>query len=605
MSGLFSAFGISTRGMNAQQKALQVTSHNIANANTEGYSRQRVDLQTTKPFSMPSMNSAISAGQIGTGAEVATISRIRDNFLDYQVRKEVNILGTYEYRDNYLSEVEGIFNEPTEYGLSTMIGKFFNSWHDLSKQPENSNSRTVVANHADALAKELNHTYNKLENTKINVHLELNQQVNNVNSILNQLDELNQQIMSIKISQQEPNDLMDRRDLLLDKLSKAMNVNIDKRDFYSIDVKPENMENVPSVGQELLVRKEPKYAVSRFSFINSIEKVPNFDGGGGVASYNLKLTYSKLGDGNNKDSIMINNIPVDDIDSVYKEIDQSRVIFANEDGVAYNKVVKGENTKKINSMLGLFIPEHGEVKGLISIQEDIDKYKTELDKLAKGLSISVNAIYSPENDNEKTLFFVNKDGEIGADGKIIYDDMKITANNIAINLELLKQVSNIKTGSKYDGTPKNPGGSSGASDGSRALAIAQLQHILIDFANADSKDILNKNEFIDKILGGTEVSKDLNSVIILKGNKSGTKTDSYFKDIVDELGIQRSEAKRIVGNQNTLLANFEERRASISGVSLDEEMTHLIQFQHCYQANAKMISIIDQLLDVVVNGLIK
>lgn len=604
MSGLFSTFGISTRGMNSQQKALQVTSHNIANANTEGYSRQRVDLQTTKPFCMPSMNSSISAGQIGTGAEVVTISRIRDSFLDYQVRQEVNVLGTYEYRDSYLSEVEGIFNEPTEYGLSTMIGKFFNSWHDLYKQPENSNSRTVVANHADALAKELNHTYDKLINTKANVHMELNQQAINVNSILDQLGELNQQIMNIKISQLEPNDLMDKRDLLLDKLSKSMNINIDKRDFYSIDIKPENIGNVPSVGQDLLVRKEPNYAVSRFSFINSIEKIPNLDGAGDITSYSLKLIYSKLGDGNNKANIMINNISAKDIDSVYKDIDQSRIIFADEDGQGYNKEIKGENANKINSMLGLFVPDDGEIKGLISIQEDIDNYKNEIDKLSKGFSVAVNAIYSPENDNEKTLFFVNKDAEIGADGKPIYDDMKITANNIAINMELLKQVSNIKTGRKYDGTPEKPNGSSGASDGSRALAIAQLQNLLIDFSNVD-KNNLNKNELIEKILGGTEISEELNGVVILKGNLAGTKTDSYFKDIVDKLGIQRSEAIRIVGNQNTLLSNFEERRASVSGVSLDEEMTNLIQFQHCYQANAKMVSIIDQLLDVVVNGLIR
>ncbi|SHJ68640.1 flagellar hook-associated protein 1 FlgK [Hathewaya proteolytica DSM 3090] len=587
MSGLFATFGVSTRGMSSQQKALQVTSHNIANANTEGYSRQRAELQTTKPFSMPSMHSAISPGQLGTGSQIVTISRIRDHFLDFQVRKEVTVLGTYEYRDRYLSEVESILNEPTEHGLSTMFGQFFGAWHDLSKQAENSNARTVVANQADALAKEINHTYSQLTNTKNNIHLEINQQVTNVNSMLNQIDDLNQQIMNVKIAGQEPNDLMDRRDLLIDKLSKAFNIDIDKKEFYSIDIKPGNTENVPSVGQELLVRKEPNYAVSRFSYINSIEKKEENDN-----TFTLTLKYSKLGNTNEQEVITIKNIAADKVDSIYKDIEQSRIIFCDEDGQAYSKEIKGEKFDSIKSQLGLFVPDNGEVKGLISIQKDIDKYQEELDKMAKGFSIAVNALYSPKEDADKTLFFVNNDG-------VPHDDMKINAKNIAINKELLENVMKIKAGSKYDGT------ASGASDGSRALAIAQIQQVLIDFSNCNSKDITDKEDFIDKILGGTEVSSELNGAIILKGNKSGTKTDAYFKDIVDQLGIQRSEAKRIVNNQNTLLSNFEERRASESGVSLDEEMTNLIQFQHCYQANAKIISIVDQLLDVVVNGLIR
>lgn len=597
MSGLFASFGVANRGMSTQQKALQVTSHNIANANTEGYSRQRAQIQTTKPFGMPYMHSEISPGQLGTGCEVTAIVRVRDNFLDFQVRKEVNVLGTYQYRDRYLSEVEGVFNEPTEYGLSTMISKFFESWHTLSKQPENSNARTVVAHQAQALAKELNHTYKQLENTRENVHSEIKQTVNNVNSILNQLDDLNQQIMSVKISNQEPNDLMDKRDLLLDSLSEALNITIDKREFYSIDVKPGNTENLPGIGQDVLVRKEPNYAVSRFSYITGIKKIENPDG-----TYNISLDYSKLGGANETGKIEITNVSADKVESIIKDIDQSRVIWADESGKAYNESIDGSNANGIKGQLGIFIPDNGELKGLMSIQEDLDKYQSQLDKLAGGLALAINSIYSPNGPEQlqdgtmesKDLqyFFVN--GDVNSD----YDEMKITAANIAINPELLKDVMKIKTGSKYDGT-------SGESDGNRALAIAQVQYALIEFANMNSKDIKSRQDFLDKLTGGLEVSDELGGVLTLKNKVTGTKADAYFKDIVDELGIQRSEAKRIVGNQNTLLANFEERRASVSGVSLDEEMTNLIQFQHAYQANAKMISVIDQLLDVVVNGLIK
>ncbi|MEL7596732.1 MAG: flagellar basal body rod C-terminal domain-containing protein, partial [Clostridiaceae bacterium] len=89
----------------------------------------------------------------------------------------------------------------------------------------------------------------------------------------------------------------------------------------------------------------------------------------------------------------------------------------------------------------------------------------------------------------------------------------------------------------------------------------------------------------------------------IKSDINGMKIDSYFKDTIDKLGIQEQEAKRVVQNQEVLLKGFQERRDSISGVSLDEEMANLVQFQHAYQANAKIIATVDELLDVVVNGL--
>ncbi len=126
MSGLFSTFNVATRGMSAQQKAIDVTSHNIANANTEGYSRQRATMETTRPFGMPTMNNAIGPGQLGTGVQISTITRIRDSFLDYQVRTENGTKGLYEGREKFLTEIESIMNEPSDTGISTLVERFLN-----------------------------------------------------------------------------------------------------------------------------------------------------------------------------------------------------------------------------------------------------------------------------------------------------------------------------------------------------------------------------------------------------------------------------------------------------------------------------------------------
>ncbi|GAA0782690.1 flagellar hook-associated protein FlgK [Hathewaya limosa] len=620
MSDLMSIFGISKRGMFAEQKALGVTSHNIANANTEGYSRQRVQRETTKPFYTPSMNSAIGPGQMGTGVEITAIDRVRDKFLDFQVRRETSTLGRFSARDKYLGEVESIFNEPTEYGLSTEISKFYEAWYSLSKQPESSNTRTVVAQQSDALAKELRHTYSQLEEVKNNVHDEIKQHIFDTNERLDKLNDLNQQIMQVTITKQRPNDLMDKRDLILDKLSSVLNIDREEKEFNAYDVKPQNTESYSGIaGNELLVRKDPNAAVSRFSYINNIEE----------KGTTLEISYLKLGDSNKVgQKITITGLTKDNIKEVKRHIDEGRVVWADKTGKAYSesKTIGFANFNQLDKELGLFNPNAGELKGLMTVQEDVDKYQEQLNKLAKGFAMSVNTVHSGNQnfvrDDKGSAtgfnkpFFVNGTVDIKKPisiydkdpitGKLVLNnnytenlEKEITAENIEINKELLDDVMKIKTGTNNDDS-KN-----GESDGNRALAIAQLQYTLMDYGSVVLGEKMDRSTFINKLTGKLVQNSELNNVLTIKNKVGTTKADSYFKDIVDELGIQKSEAKKTVTNTKTLLSSLQESRDSSSGVSLDEEMANLVQFQHAYQANAKMISIVDQLLDVVVNGLIK
>ena len=141
----------------------------------------------------------------------------------------------------------------------------------------------------------------------------------------------------------------------------------------------------------------------------------------------------------------------------------------------------------------------------------------------------------------------------------------------------------------------------GESDGERAKAIAALRYALIKVQDF-GLNINERKDLFDALKGGSTLT---NNGMTIGGNTNGTTIDNYFKDTIDKLGVQSQEAKRIVKNQQSLLNSFTESRLSVSGVSLDEEMANLIQFQHAYQANAKIISTLDQLLDVVINGLVR
>ena len=567
MSGLFSTFNVATRGMSAQQKAIDVTSHNIANANTEGYSRQRATMETTRPFS-----DASGAGQIGTGVQVATITRIRDSYLDYRVRTENGTKGLYEGREKFLTEVEGIFNELDGTGISTLVDGVFKSWNDLSLSPEVSNTRTVVAQQSKALTDQLNSTYNQLIKLKDNSQEVIKQDVTDINSMLDQLNQLNQQVISVKVGGNEPNDLMDKRDLLVDQLSTKFGITIDKKSLSGEDLKPTDdggMENA------YLIKSDPNDAVRRFSYVSSI--VPtNEPAAGEDGTYDV--TYYKNGDTSTDDNKVTISMQLSSDE--YTKLDQGRVLWADSEGNAIDANGSVIESGASFSSLKLFTPTTGELKGYMSVQADIDVYVDQLNSLAKSIAFSVNAIHSGNETatDSDTEFFVNSD--------VNGSEEKITAGNISVNEDILNDVMLINVGK--DST-------SGATDGSRALAIAQLKNVKLQIQGIDD------NTSRETFLNG-KLSTD---GMVISASSNGMTIGSYFTDIVNTLAIQTQDAKRNVTNHESLLANLEESRTSISGVSLDEEMANLIQFQHAYQANAKIISTVDELLDLVINGLKK
>lgn len=630
MSGLLGTLNIGKSGMFVSQKSIDVTSHNIANVNTEGYSRQRAELQTRRPFCTPSMNNAAEPGQLGTGVDVTQIARIRDSFLDYQVRVELGVQGHCIGREKFLSEIENIFAEPSDTGLSTLMGKFFYSWQEFSKHPEVSNSRTVVAEQTKALASELNHTQTQLEKLKANAQDMTKQTIIEANSMIKQIGQLNKEILQISAAHNNPNDLMDRRDLLLDKLSSKFGIQIRKRALNGIDVcaknidkKGENSNDYPGAnapaGLNLVQTVEPEHTAT-LSYINTIE--PQDDIKPGEAG-KYKITYYKYGDTTterNKKEFIVEI--QDDADLTkpgamsakekFKMLDETRTLWANKDGVALqrtsaptDKEIEIKDNDTINfDKVALFTPNSGELRGYISVQEDVDTYEERLNKMVKSLVYSVNTIHSQSDDpsGDDLPFFVNSD--VAKYDPVTYEllnlkevqeaEKDINPSNISINKTILQNVMLIKAGRTKD---------SGEGDGKRALAVANIMDKLmkIQDVNIDEGSKTTRSEFIKKFCGGL-VDSEL-GVKVMKGDVDGMKVDNYFKDMVDTLGVQAQEAKRGVENQLKVLTSFKQSRSSVSGVSMNEEMTNLIQFQHAFQANAKIISTVDQLLDVVVNGL--
>lgn len=251
MTSLF-GFSIATSGLAAQQRALETISHNIANANTPGFSRQSTAITPAEPMKV----SGRRAGMVGTGANATTISRQRNGFLDLQYRNENTKLAENQTLADTLAKVEGVFGEPSESGLRTMTERYWTAWQDLSLNPESIAARGSVAEAGQALATSLNSVASNIQQYREDLNLRVKNTVTDINILSSQIASLNKQISAITSLGQQPNDLKDQRDLAVDKLSALVEVRTQDNEDGSIKVTAagrvlvEGAESVP-MGTEL------------------------------------------------------------------------------------------------------------------------------------------------------------------------------------------------------------------------------------------------------------------------------------------------------------------------------------------------------------------
>ncbi|MGB9682850.1 MAG: flagellar hook-associated protein FlgK [bacterium] len=217
MLSTFLGIEIAKQALFAQRTAMDVTAHNVANANTPGYSREE-GIMTTSPSV-----SLVSIGTIGTGVNVDYVRRIRDEFTDIQYRDENRIKSYWDNLSQNIGQVEGVLNEPSENSISSAIDAFWNSWKELSTNPESMSVRVSLEEQAQNFISILSHTRSELVQLGDQLSKDLEGKINTVNDIAIQIGALNEEIKRATIKGQSLNDLLDRRDVLIDSLSELIN----------------------------------------------------------------------------------------------------------------------------------------------------------------------------------------------------------------------------------------------------------------------------------------------------------------------------------------------------------------------------------------------
>ncbi len=217
MAGLSQIFETARRSLFAQRDAMGVTSHNIANAGTAGYTRQRAELTTTMP--LPDR-----IGLLGTGVEMSSVSRLREKFIDTQYRTTSQQLNNASMQSRIFSQIEAVVNEPSDTGLQSMMQGFSKAWQSLAATPEDMGARQNVLQSASTLSNGMQQIYNGLSQLKGDLKAEISANVDKVNSLAREIADFNEKIIAATNSKMSANDLMDSRDQKIDELSTVVNI---------------------------------------------------------------------------------------------------------------------------------------------------------------------------------------------------------------------------------------------------------------------------------------------------------------------------------------------------------------------------------------------
>lgn len=517
----------SKRGLFTQQSALYTTGHNISNANTIGYSRQRVNMQSTLGYPGVGLNAPKTAGHIGTGVEAGSVQRIRDEFIDRQYRQESNKLGYWQSKSDIITQMEDVLTEPSDYGLSKSMDEFWKSLQDLSVHPNNGGARSVVVQRAKAIADSFNYMHKSLSDIKTNTGKEIGISLKDVNSILQQIASINERIQAIEPNGYMPNDLYDARDVLIDELS----------NYFPIET-----QRVPSGGNALGIA-EGSLTVSVKLNGKTVELVNGKD----FKQFRTSPSQTTpAGDGVTPTGA-IEGLSLVTVDTAGNETVADTIAFSDLNETGKLKSLINSYGYMDNSAIPV---EKGLLTDMIAKLNLMAKsFAEEFNKIHMGDGSTDYPIGSDLYGNAGKEFFASTTGGT------------IDAGNITISQDIVDDPNKIvASDSAPDPTKPEPG------NGKFALKLANMK-----FASLAD-------------LGNTSVQ-------------------TYFTGLIGQLGVDGQQASRMQYNSETLQLAVLERRASVSSVSLDEEMTNMIVFQQAYNASARMITVIDETLDKIINGM--
>jgi len=561
--GIFSSLHIGARSLYLNQLALEVTGHNIANVNTEGYTRQRVEQEAGVP-------TTYGFGPLGTGVMLDQIIRTTDTFMANQVAKENQLLGQRMRENDVYQRIEKIFNEPDENNFSTILGNFFDSVNTLSFSPEDTSIRAVVVENGNVLAETINNFDEQLEDIRERIDEVIALQVSEVNAKTSQIAELNEKISRSEIGgNYQANDYRDEREKLVRELQEIMDVSV-VPDGTSSNTLSVTIRGIALVHRNTSYDIEASLNSNNHYDIQTVSSGDILDIRGGEFKGYL--------DG--RDTI----VPYfqDKMDTLSKAIieEVNRIHSRGVGLTGFSSVTAGNavssSTAKLNAAGLTFTPQDGSF--YISVF-DRDKNLIEQQQITFSASANsledIRASIDAMTNITATISLSDQKLTISADGAssgmtFTFTDDSDTATGDTGDLLMALGINTFFTGSSASDIEVN----TVVEDNLDLIAAAKQ---LSPGDNANALDMVN-----------------LRGRLTMSNNTSSF--DDYYASIVGLAGTQAQQSNNQYETSKSIVELLQQRWQESVGVSLDEEVINMIKYQRVYQASAKFVAGVNEML---------
>ncbi len=579
MSNIFGILNIGKQALLTQQEALNVTAHNIANANTPGYSRQRVVMETGASITT-------GAGQTGTGVTVAEVERVYERYLNNQISDENETLGRWEAEKGGLERVEAVFNEASGYGLNQSMGEFWNAWQDLANNPSGQTERQMLLGAGETLADNFQRVYNDLAEIQDELNTYVSQTVNDINVKAGQIADLNEKIVQIEASGgNNANDYRDERDFAVKELSQMIDITASEQNSGSVTI--------------------------------------------------------TLGDGNT----LVEGSTSSDLSTMTNASGFSDVVWDSAPTTSINSSISGGKLKGWLEVREVTIPGYQEeMENLVNSIKGVEATKV---TAAAASTLSGGEYFTLSSPSTDYYVWYKKDGA-GADptpgGTGIEVAILGTDSAAEVATKTAAAIAAVGGGDVFDApaptgttltiTNVVAGAATDSADNDTGFTLSTLTDggngVNTVHRNGYGLDGSTGNDFFTGTLGGNDfglastISGDINkiaasvtaagvpgdnsnaiSIAELQNSltmSSNTATfDDYYNSVVSSVGLDVQEATSRYNHQDSMVSYLDNYRESISGVSLDEEMINMLQFETAYEAAAKLINKVDEMLDALMS----
>ncbi len=621
MQSTFSGIEIGKRAVSAHQQALSTTGHNISNASTEGYSRQMVEFSAFEPIYLPGLNREETPGQIGQGVVIERIRRVRDELLDNRIVANASNEGYWKARDAYVLQLERIHNEPADISVRGRMDAFWDAWQELSLHPADAAPRKAVVERGKTLVDTIHGRYQALRDLQEMSEQDIVGTVRQVNDLSRQIAALNADIQKIKAQGDNPNDLYDRRDLLVDKLSSIIDIKVDRRDPDEFMVHTAGKVLVQgNIGRQFALELDiENNGFSRITWADTGDRA-YFSAGslharvdmrdetlrGEIQSFDtMTINFMDLvneahrpGTGANGSTgldFFVERPFVTNIAGNYDrngdgEYDSSYVFKISGSNVLEARAQPGlEGVMSFSALQGLVEVPYYSTDTVHDIIARINNSGTEVvARLDRDGHLSLKATAAGNSENPDFVIrhvadsgrflagysgLLRQSGEEGAynweqpdavlalsEGGAEYSLAPVANPSgwMEINPAIMRDTANIAAGYGENGKPANPG------NGDAALAIASIRNSPVMVGQEDS-------------------------------------FDDYFAKAIADVALMGEAAGRNLDTQEAIMKQLKDLRQSISGVNIDEELSQMIKFQHGYAAAARFITTVNTMLDTIIN----